>query len=134
MNARELGGPTIVMSSFRLRAALFVLATLLTAACGIGQSPRTNSGSSAAGDRSTSDGPCKNIDICTLIPQSQVNSSLGVTASFTKPDEPTNMGGMTSDQCSYDAGAAEPGMHVELLRQCYPDVPNHPEVQLASAR
>jgi hypothetical protein len=56
-----------------------------------------------------------------LIPQSQVNTSLGVTAMFTSPDAPTNMGGMTSDQCSYNAGATAPGMHVELLRQCYPE-------------
>jgi hypothetical protein len=121
----------MLMSSFRLRAALFVLAALSLTACGIGQSPRTNSGSSAAGDGGTSGGPCTNVDICTLIPPSQVNSSLGVTARFTSPDKPTNMGGATSDQCSYNA--AEPGMHVELLRQCFPDVPNHPEAQLASA-
>ena len=123
----------MLMSSFRLKAALFVLAALLLTACSIGQSRQTGSTSSLPRDGGTGGGPCKNVDICTLIPQSRVNSSLGVTARFTKPDEPMNMGGGTSDQCSYNAGAAEPGMHVELLRQCYPDVPNHPEVQMAAA-
>src|SRR2546425_2086671 len=131
MSAQELGGATMLMSSFKLRAAVFVLAALLLTACGIGQSPRTNFGSSAAGDGNTGGGPCKNVDICTLIPQSQVNSTLGVTARFTSPDTTINMGGTTSDQCSYNA--TEPGMHVELLRQCFPDVPHHPEAQLASA-
>jgi hypothetical protein len=132
MSTQKLGEATMLVSSFRLRAVLFVLAALLLTACSIGQSRQTNSSSSLPGDGGTGGGPCKNVDICTLIPQSQVNSSLGVTARFTSPDT-TNTGGMTSDQCSYNAGASEPGMHVELLRQCYTDVPNHPEVQLASA-
>src|SRR5436190_17832329 len=130
MNAQEFGGATMLRSSFRLRAAMFLLAALLLTACSIGQSRQTGSRSSLAGDGGTSGGSCNNVDICTLIPQSQVNSTLGVTARFTSPDEPTNMGGGTSDQCSYNA---EPGMHVELLRQCFPDVPNHPEAQLAAA-
>ena len=117
----------------RWKEALLVLAALLLAACNLGQSGKTGSDSSPAGDQGTGGGPCKNVDICTLIPQSQVNTSLGVTAKFTSPDTPTNMGGGTSDQCSYNAGATEPGMHVELLRQCFPDVPHHPEAQLASA-
>jgi len=109
-----------------------VSAALLLAACNLGQSRQTSSASSPTGDQGTSGGPCKNVAICTLIPQSQVNTSLGVTAAFTSPDTPTNMGGMTSDQCSYNAGATAPGMHVELLRQCYPEVPRHPEAKLAS--
>jgi len=103
------------------REIVFVLAALLLAACNLGQSRQTSSGSSPTGDQGTSGGPCKNVAICTLIPQSQVNTSLGVTAMFTSPDAPTNMGGMTSDQCSYNAGATAPGTHVELLRQCYPE-------------
>lgn len=115
------------------KGVLVVLAALALAACNLGQSRQTGSRSSSAGDGGTGGGACKNVAICTLITQSQVNSSLGVTAKFTTPDTPTNMGGMTSDQCSYNAGASAPGMHVELLRQCYPDVPHHPEAQLASA-
>lgn len=114
------------------KEVLLVLAALSLAACSLGQSRQTGSGSSPAGDGSTSGGSCTNVAICTLIPQSQVNSSLGVTAMFTSPDTPTNMGGMTSDQCSYNAGATAPGMHVELLRQCYPEVPRHPEAMMAS--
>jgi hypothetical protein len=104
-----------------LKALLIALSALLLAACSLGQSRQTSSGSSPLGDAGTAGGPCKNVDICTLIPQSQVNSSLGVTARFTTPDTPTNMVGMTSDQCSYNAGATAPGMHVELLRQCNPE-------------
>jgi hypothetical protein len=111
----------MLVSSFRLKAVPLVLAALLVAACNLGQSRKSSSGSTLAGDGSTGGGPCKNVAICTLIPQSQVNTSLGVTAMFTSPDAPTNMGGMTSDQCSYNAGATAPGMHVELLRQCYPE-------------
>jgi hypothetical protein len=129
--SRETG--TMLMSSFRLRAAMFVLAVLLLTACSIGHSRQTGSRSSLPGDGGTAGGSCKNVDICKLIPQSQVNSTLGVTARFTSPDTPINMGGGTSDQCLYNAGATEPGMHVELLRQCFPDVPNHPEAQLAAA-
>ncbi len=103
------------------KKVLLVLAALLLAACSLGQSRQTASGSSPAGERGTVGGQCKNVAICTLIPQSQVNSSLGVTAMFTSPDTPTNMGGMTSDQCSYNAGSSDPGMHVELLRQCFPE-------------
>ena len=106
---------------FSLKSLLIALAALFLAACSLGQSRQTSSGSSPLGDAGTAGGPCKNVDICTLIPQSQVNSSLGVTARFTTPDTPTNMGGMTSDQCSYNAGATAPGMHVELLRQCNPE-------------
>jgi hypothetical protein len=110
------------MTKFNIRfAALLALTALLLAACSLGKSRETGSGSSPASDTTTGTGPCKNVDICTLIPESQVNASLGVTARFTSPDEPTNMGGMTSDRCSYNAGASQPGMHVELLRQCYPD-------------
>ena len=65
---------------------------LSLAACNLGQSPQTGSCSSPAGDEGTAGGPCKNVEICTLIPQSQVNASLGVTAKFTSPDTPTNMG------------------------------------------
>lgn len=100
---------------------LLALSGLLLAACSLGKSRETGSGSSPIGDTTTGSGPCKNVDICTLIPQSQVNTSLGVTAKFASPDTPTNMGGMTSDKCSYNAGATEPGMHVELLRQCFPE-------------
>jgi hypothetical protein len=117
----------------RWKEALLVWFALSLAACSLGQSRQTGSSSSPLGDAGTAGGPCKNVDICKLIPQSQVNSTLGVTAEFTRPDEPINMGGGTSDQCSYNAGATDPGMHVELLRQCNPDVPNHPEAQLASA-
>jgi hypothetical protein len=106
---------------FVLKSLLITLAALLLAACNLGQSRQTGSGSSPAGDGGRSGGPCTNVAICTLIPQSQVNSSLGVTARFTSPDTPTNMGGMTSDQCSYNAGATDPGIHVELLRQCFPE-------------
>jgi hypothetical protein len=103
------------------KTVLFLLVALLLAACSLGKSHDTGTGSSPIGDTRTGGGPCKNVDICTVIPQSQVNASLGITARFTSPDEPTNMGGMTSDQCSYNAGASEPGMHVELLRQCSPE-------------
>ena len=130
MSTQKLGEATVLMSRFRLRAVLFVLAALLLTACSIGQSRQNGSRSSLPGDGGTGGGSCKNVDICTLIPQSQVNSTLGMTARFTSPDTPINMGGGTSDQCSYNA---EPGMHVELLRQCFPDVPNHPEAQLAAA-
>ena len=112
-------------------AVLLALSGLLLAACSLGQSRKTGSGSSPASDTTTATGPRKNVDICTLIPQAQVNSSLGVTARFTSADKPINMGGMTSDQCTYNA--SDPGMHFELLRQCFPDVPHHPEAQLASA-
>ncbi len=101
-------------------AVLLALSGLLLAACSLGQSRQTGSGSSPLGDAGTAGGPCKNVEICSLIPQSQVNSSLGVTAMFTSADTPTNMGGMASDQCTYNAGASDPGMHVELLRQCNP--------------
>ena len=127
MSTQKPGEATELMSSFRLRAVLFVLAALLLTACSIGQSRQTGSRSSPPVDGGTGGGPCKNVDICTLIPQSQVNSSLGVTARFTSPDEPTNTGSMTSDQCSYNAGATQPAMHVELLRQCYS------EAKIASA-
>jgi hypothetical protein len=110
-----------IMAMLKFREVVLVLAALLLAACSLGQSRQTGSGSSPLGDAGTAGGPCKNVEICTLIPQSQVNASLGVTASFTSPDTPTNMGGMTSDQCSYNAGATAPGMHVELLRQCNPN-------------
>jgi hypothetical protein len=104
------------------REVLLGLAALSLAACNLGQSRQTGSGSSSkAGDGGTGGGPCTNVAICTLIPQSQVNTSLGLNAMFTTPETPTNMGGMTSDQCSYNAGATAPGMHVELLRQCNPD-------------
>jgi hypothetical protein len=106
---------------FSLKSLLIALAALLLAACSLGQSRQTSSGSSPLGGPGTAGGPCKNVEICTLIPESQVNASLGVTARFTTPDTPTNMGGMTSDQCSYNAGATAPGIHVELLRQCYPE-------------
>lgn len=103
------------------KGVLVVLAALALAACNLGQSRQTGSRSSSAGDGGSGGGPCTNVAICTLIPQSQVNSSLGVTARFTSPDTPINMGGMTSDQCSYNAGATAPGVHVELLRQCNPE-------------
>ncbi len=106
---------------------LLVLAALLLAACNLGHPRQTDSGSSPAGKGGSGGGSCTNVAICTLIPEAQVNSSLGVTARFTSPDTPTNMGGMTSDQCSYNAGATAPGIHVELLRQCYP------ETKIASA-
>lgn len=105
------------------KEVLLLIAALPLAACSLGQLRKGGPGSSPAGDGGTSGGPCKNVAICTLIPQSQVNTSLGVTAMFTSPETPTNMGGMTSDECSYNAGATAPGMHVELLRQCYPEVP-----------
>lgn len=104
---------------FKSKSLLIVLAALLLAACGLGKSGETGSGSSPTSSTTTGGGPCKNVEICTVIPQSQVNSSLGITAMFTSPETPTNMGGMTSDQCSYNAGATNPGVHVELLRQCY---------------
>lgn len=100
---------------------LVAFIALVLAACSLGKSRETGSGSSTASETTTGSGPCNNVDICTLIPESQVNASLGVNARFTSPDEPTNMGGMTSDRCSYNAGASQRGMHVELLRQCYPD-------------
>ncbi len=103
------------------KEVLLVLAALLLAACNLGQSGQTGSRSSPAGDGGTSGGSCTNVAICTLIPQSQVNTTLGVMVKFTSPNTPTNMGGMTSDQCAYNAGATAPGMHVELLRQCYPE-------------
>ncbi|HVS81812.1 MAG TPA: hypothetical protein VHE60_08755 [Pyrinomonadaceae bacterium] len=103
------------------KEVLLVLAALPLAACSLGQSPQTGSRSSPAGDGGRGGGPCTNVAICTLIPQSQVNTTLGVTAMFTSPETPTNMGGMTSDECSYNAGATAPGMHVELLRQCNPE-------------
>ncbi|MEP6637026.1 MAG: hypothetical protein ABJB97_09890 [Acidobacteriota bacterium] len=106
---------------FGLKSLLITLAALLLAACSVGQLRQTGSRSSPAGDAGAGGGPCKNVEICTLIPQSQVNESLGVTARFTRPETPTAMGGMTSDECSYNAGAPAPGMHVELLRQCYSD-------------
>jgi len=55
-------------------AVLLALSGLLLAACSLGQSRQTGSGSSPLGDAGTAGGPCKNVDICTLIPQSQVNS------------------------------------------------------------
>ncbi len=106
---------------FVLKSLLITLAALLLAACSLGQLRQTGLRSSSAGDGGSSGGSCTNVAICTLIPQSQVNSSLGMVAMFTSPDEPTNMGGMTSDQCSYNAGANAPEKHVELLRQCYPE-------------
>src|SRR5262245_49714716 len=50
---------------------------------------------------------------------SQVNSSLGVSASSAVPDEPINMSGLTSDRCAY----LNPASHtnVDLLRQCLSD-------------
>src|SRR5206468_12622386 len=101
--------------------ALLTLIGLLLAACKPGQSRQTGSGSSATADGSMGGGPCKNVAICTLIPQSQVNTSLGLTAMFTSPETPINMGGMTSDQCNYSVGASAPGIHAEFLRQCHPD-------------
>src|SRR5260370_10800286 len=98
------------------REIVFVLAALLLAACNLGQSRQTSSGSSPTGDQGTSGGPCKNVAICTLIPQSQVNTSLGLTARFTIADTPINMGGMTSDHVT--SNSSNPGMDVELLRQC----------------
>ncbi len=103
---------------FVLKSLLITLAALLLAACSLGELRQTGLRSSPAG---SSGGSCTNVAICTLIPQSQVNSSLGMTAMFTSPEAPTNMGGMTSDQCSYNAGANAPEKHVELLRQCYPE-------------
>ena len=106
---------------YKWKQVLLVLAVVPLSACNLGQSRKTGSSSSPAGDGGTGGGQCTNVAICTLIPQSQVNSSLGVMARFTSPDTPINMGGMTSDQCSYNAGATAPGMHVELLRQCNPE-------------
>src|SRR2546430_15434191 len=77
------------------KKVLFVSAALLLAACNLGQSRQADSGLSTTGDRGTGAGQCKNVEICTLIPESQVNSSLGVTAKFTSPETPTNMGSMT---------------------------------------
>ena len=113
---------------------LLVLAALFLAACNLGQSRQT--GSRASPTRTggiRGGGPCTNVEICTLIPQSQVNASLGVTAAFTSADTPTNMGGLTSDQCSYNAGATAPGRHVELLRQCNSDA-NYASAQYQSSR
>ena len=95
---------------------LFLLAVLLLAACNLGQSGPTGSGSSPAGDVGRGSGPCKNVAICTLIPLSQVNSSLGVTASNAVPDEPINSGGLTSDNCAYLNAASS--TNVKLLRLC----------------
>jgi len=107
---------------FNLRfPVLLALGGLLLTACSLGKSRETGSGSSPISDTTAGGGPCKNVDICTLIPQSQVNAALGLTARITSPDPPINMGGMTSDQCSYNAGATAPGIHVELLRQCDPE-------------
>src|SRR5947208_16427116 len=100
---------------------LLALSGLLLAACSLGKSRETSSGSSPISDTTTGGGPCKNVDICTLIPQSQVNTTLGLTAMFTSPETPINMGGMTSDQCNYSVGASAPGIHAEFLRQCHPD-------------
>ena len=65
---------------FSLKSLLIALAALLLAACSLGQSRQTSSGSSPLGGPGTAGGPCQNVEICTLIPESQVNASLGVTA------------------------------------------------------
>src|SRR5260370_38286299 len=97
-------------------AVLLALSGLLLAACSLGQSRQTGSGSSPLGDAGTAGGPCKNVEICSLIPQSQVNSSLGVTAMFTSPDTPTNMGGMASDHLPYHPGASDVAKRVHCRR------------------
>jgi hypothetical protein len=59
------------------------------------------------------------VAICTLITQEQVNSTLGVKASSTVPDEPINMSGLTSDRCAYLNAPAD--TNIQLLRQCLTD-------------
>jgi len=100
-----------------LKKVRLVLVALLLAACNLGQSRKSSSGSSPTGDKGTSGGPCKNVEICTVIPQSQVNESLGVTALNCIPDEPTDSGRMTSDHSAYLN--AKDKTNVQLLRQCY---------------
>src|SRR5712691_2181622 len=94
------------MSKLKLREVVLILAALLLAACSLGQR-QTGSGSSPAGGRGRNGGACTNVAICTLIPQSQVNSSLGMTAMFTSPETPTNMGGMTSDLAQHSLSKGE---------------------------
>jgi hypothetical protein len=97
--------------------SLLTLAALLLAACSFGKPQRSGSTSSSTGTEHNAGGPCKNVEICTVIPQSQVNESLGVTALNCIPDQPTASGGMTSDQSAYLN--AKDSTNVQLLRQCY---------------
>jgi len=82
-----------------------------------GSHEKAVSGSSPTGDKGASGGPCKNVAICTVIPQAQVNTSLGVTALNCISDEPTYSGRMTSDHSAYLN--AKDKTNVQLLRQCY---------------
>ena len=95
------------------KKVIVVITAFLMMACNMVQSKksdRESSSSSSASDSSAAAGPCKNVDICKLIPQSKVNETLGVSATNADPDEPTNMGGMTSDRCAYLNAATDTSM------------------------
>src|SRR5262245_24388098 len=82
---------------------------------------KKDQGGGAGGGEGGASGACKNVAICTLIPMSQVNSSLGGTATKANPEttsDPSGPSGMAFDTCAY-LGVA-PTTTVELSRFCYP--------------
>jgi len=100
----------------KCKKVLVVLAALSLAACNLGQSRQTGSGSSPAGDRGSSGGSCTNVAICTVIPLAQVNSATNkmlTSSSSTSSGTGPNSG----DTCDYN-GTGPSGGFVELIRFC----------------
>lgn len=103
----------------------FVTAALSLSCCflpGCGKDGSTggkkDQGGAGGGEGGASGGACKNVAICTLIPMSQVNSSLDGTATKANPETMSDPSGVASDKCAY-LGVA-PTTTVELSRLCYP--------------
>ncbi len=98
------------------KEVLLLIAALPLAACSLGQSPQTGSRSSPAGDRGTSGGSCKNVDICTVIPLAQVNTA--TNKMLTSSSETSSGTGPNSgDTCDYN-GTGPSGGFVQLIRFC----------------
>ncbi len=107
----------------------FVTAALSLSCCflpGCGKDGSTGAkkdqGGAGGGEGGASGGACKNVAICTLIPLSQVNSSLGGTATNANPEtrsEASGPSGQAADICAYLGGT--PNTTVEFSRVCYPE-------------
>lgn len=94
--------------------AVLVVAGLLIAGCSSGGSNNGDGGSGDGG--SGGGGACKNVAVCTLIPNAKVNSSTGKMTASAVPMS-INTSGLFYDECSY-ISSANPGDHVDLMRSC----------------
>ena len=98
------------------KGVLFVVMALLLAACNLGQSRKTGSGSPRAGDGGTGGGPCTNVAICTVIPLAQVNAATNKMLTSSSPTS-SGTGPNSGDTCDYN-GTGPNGGFVELIRFC----------------